>query len=49
MAFGFYGHLFFNLSLLLSWMVEHDCLDTCCIMYLHLFSATEHVSHRKAL
>ena len=21
---------FFNPSLLLSWMFEHDCLDTCC-------------------
>ena len=46
-------------SLLISWMFEHDCLDIYCFgcllcmcfvfLYLHLFSATEHVSHRKAL
>ena len=46
-------------SLLLIWMLEHDCLDTCCFkchmcmsfifLYLHLFSTTEHVSHGKAL
>ena len=50
--------LFFKkyLSLLLSWMFEHDSLDTCCfgvlyahVLYLHLFSAVEHVSHGKAL
>ena len=45
--------------LLLSWMFEHDCLDSCCFgclicmcfvfLYLHLFSAIEHVSHAKAL
>ena len=50
---------FFNPSLLLSWMFEHDCLNTCCFgclicmcfvfLYLHLFSATEHVSHGKVL
>ena len=41
-------------SLLLSWMFEQDCLDTRCLgclkstcfvfLYLHLFSAIEHVS-----
>ena len=41
--------IFLNPFLLLSWMVEHDCLDTCCFgrlmyvccifLYLHLFSA----------
>ena len=46
-------------SLLLNWMFEHDCLDTCCFgcltcmcfvfLYLHLFSAVEHVSHGKTL
>ena len=46
-------------SLLLSWMFEHDCLDTCCFgclicmcfvfLCLHLLSATDHVSHGKAL
>ena len=46
-------------SSLLSWMFEHGCLDMCCfrcpihmcfiIWYLYLFSATEHVSHGKAL
>ena len=40
-------------------MFQHDCLDTYCFeclicmclvfLYLHLFSATEHVSHGKAL
>ena len=60
---AFYGYilLFFFLypSLLLSWMFEHDCLDTCCLgclicmcfifLFLHLFSAREHVSHGKGL
>ena len=46
--------LFFKL---LSWMFEHDCLDTCffgwliCMcfvfLYLHLFRPIEHVSHGK--
>ena len=45
-------------SLLLSWMFEQDCLGTCfgCLvctcfvfLYLHLFSAMEHVPHGKAL
>ena len=41
--------------LMLSWMFQHDCLDTCCFeclicmcfvfLHLPLFSATEHVSH----
>ena len=54
-VFGSYGYLF----LLLSWMFEHGCLDTCCFgclicmcfvfLYLHLFSTTEHVSHGKVL
>ena len=44
---------------LLSWMFQHDYLDTYCFeclicmcfvfLYLSLFSATEHVSHGKAL
>ena len=44
---------------LLSWMFQHDCLDTCCFeclicmcfvfLYLPLFITTEHVSHGKAL
>ena len=52
---GFMGILFF----MLSWMFQHDYLDTysfeCLIcmcfvfLYLHLFSAIEHVSHGKAL
>ena len=52
-VFRFYG--FF----MLSWMFQHDYLDTCCFeclicmcflfLYLHLFSAVEHVSHGKAL
>ena len=50
---------FFFFFLMLSWMFEHNCLDTCCFgclicvcfvfLYLHLFSATEHVSHGKTL
>ena len=58
MVFGFYGFFLF-LLLLLSWMFQHDYLDTswfeCLIcmcfdfFYLHLFSAFEHVSHGKAL
>ena len=43
------------LSMIVSWMPEHDCLDKCCFgclrcmcfvfLYLHLF--IEHVSHQK--
>ena len=53
MYMGFMGILF-----MLSWMFQHDYLDTCfeCLicrcfvfLYLHLFSALEHVSHGKAL
>ena len=56
----FFFFFFFCPSLLLSWMFEHDCLDTCCLgcliiiymcfvfLYLHLFSRI-HVSHGKAL
>ena len=50
--------LFLQPYLLLSWMFEHDCVDTCCFgcllcmcfgfLYLHLLSATEHVSHGKS-
>ena len=57
--FSFYGYTFLYSSLLLSWMLQHDCLGTCCfeclacvcfvILYLHLFSTVEHVSHGKAL
>ena len=57
MVFGFYGYFFF--FLLFSWMFQQDCLDTCCfewlicmclvVLYLHLFSAVEHVSHGKTL
>ena len=45
--------------LMFSWMFQHDYLDTYCFeclicmcfifLYLHLFSAIEHVSHGKAL
>ena len=48
-----YGYSFF----MLSWMFQHDHLDTCCFdclicmcfvfLYLYLFSAIEHVSHGK--
>ena len=51
--------LFYYPSLLLTWMFEHDCLDTCCFgclkcmgfvfLYLHLFSAVDNVSRGKAL
>ena len=58
--FAIHGYVdIFNPYLLLNWMFEHDCLDTCCFgclicmcfvfLYLHLFSAIEHVSHGKAL
>ena len=59
MILAFYGYIFLCPSLLLSWMFEHDCLDTCCVgclicmcfefLYLHLFSAIEHVLHGKVL
>ena len=52
---GFLWVFFF----MLSWMFQHDYLDTYCFeclicmcfvfLYLHLFSAIEHVSHGKAL
>ena len=51
----FFFFSFLYPSLLFSWMFEHDCLDTSCLrrptcmcfvfLYLHLFGATEHVSH----
>ena len=51
---GFMGILF-----MLSWMFQHDYLDTYCFeclicmcfvfLYLHLFSAIEQVSHGKAV
>ena len=44
---------------MLSWTFQYDYLDTCCFeclicmyflfLYLHLFSANEHVSHGKVL
>ena len=48
---------YFHSSLLLSWMFEHDCLDTCCFgclicmhfSFMSLYCATECVSHGKAL
>ena len=56
-VFGFYGVK--NIFFMLSWMFQHDYLDTSCFeclicmcfvfLYLPLFSATEHVSHGKAL
>ena len=57
----FMGTFFFYPSLLLSSVFdfEHDRLEICCFeclicmhfvfLYLHLFSAIEHVSHGKAL
>ena len=51
----------FPLSSLLNWMLENGCMNTCCSVchilndcvlytgFLYLFSATDHVSHRKAL
>ena len=54
-VYGFLWVFFF----MLSWMFQHDYLDTCCFeclickcfvfLYLHLFSAVEHVSHGKVL
>ena len=51
---GIFSCCFF---LLLSWVFEQDFWDTCCFgchlcfvfLYLHLFSAVEHVSHGEAL
>ena len=53
-VYGFYGFLF-----MFSWMFQHDYLDTCsfeCLicmcfefLYLHMFSAVEHVSLGKGL
>ena len=64
-VFGFWGTFlsfstfFFNPSLLLSWMFEHDfwthavlgCHICMCVVFLYvrLFSAVQHVSHGKAL
>ena len=55
----FMGTFFVNPSLLLRWIFEHDCLDTCCFgcficmcfifLYFHFFGAIEYVMHRKAL
>ena len=54
-VYGFLWVFFF----MLSWMFQHDYLDTYCFeclicmcfvfLYLHLFSAVDHVSHGKAL
>ena len=49
-VYGFLWLFFY----ILSWMFQHGYLDTCCFecfafLYLLLFSAIEHVSHRKAL
>ena len=54
-VYGFLWVFFF----MLSWMFQHDYLDTYCLecliymcfvfLCLHLFSAIEHVSHGKAL
>ena len=63
MSFAFYGYkdlsIVFYPSSLLSWMFEHDCLDTCCFgclicmcfifLDLYLFNAIEHVPHGKML
>ena len=55
LVFRSYGYSFFTLS----WMFQHDYLETCCFeclicmcfifLYLPLFSAIEHVSPGKAL
>ena len=42
MRFLYFMHswiFFFYPSLLLSWMFEHDCMDTCCfgVSYMHVF------------
>ena len=54
-VYGFLWVFFF----MLSWMFQHEHLDTYCFeclicmcfvfLYLHLFSAFEHVSHEKGL
>ena len=55
-VFGFYGYSFLYDG---CFSIPGNCLDTCCFeclicmcfvfLYLHLFSAVEHVSHGKAL
>ena len=54
-VYGFYGYSFF----MLSWLFQRDYLDNYCFeclicmcflfLYLHLFSAIEHVSRGKVL
>ena len=53
-VFGFYGYSF----VMLSWMFQHDSLIPAVLsvlyacfvfLYLQLLSATEHVSHGKAI
>ena len=56
---GFFVVVVVLVFLLLSWMFQHDCLDTCCFeclicmcfvfFYLPLFSTIERVSHGKEL
>ena len=56
---GFMFCFVFLTALVLSCMIQHDCLDACCFeclvymcfvfLYLPLFSAIQHVSHGKAL
>ena len=42
--FAFRGYIeFCNPSLLLSWMFEHDCLDTCCLGVLYAYVLYFHV------
>ena len=51
-VYGFYGYSFLCLvgcfSMIIWTPIALSVLYTC-ILYLHLFSATEHVSHGKAL
>ena len=54
-VYGLFGYSF----LMLNWIFQHDYLDAYCFeclicmrfvfLYLHMFSAIEHVSHGKAL
>ena len=51
-VFGFYGYSFLYLVgcfSMIIWTPGALSVIYACILYLHLFSATEHVSHVKAL
>ena len=50
-VFGFYGYSFLRLVgyFMIIWTPAVLSVLYACVLYLHLFSTTEHVSHAKAL